>query len=289
MESVSSSEFAIETDSKYHFRTDSESMKTEWIDLLSKYRMNCRDVPIQIDCPQDHQFADAFTLRVPLVSGHQFTLIFIAIIERLLNSTVPSDVADLITRYVNVTKRVDWFDDAVPHSKNIDIADKMNITRGGYTFGTVLCGDGEPLDRSRYTKYEVVFKINKMDYGFYIGYVFGSIQEIDFEEILGWGSNKKNSVGIGINRNKFTFYDDYHHRCMLKCQSENGPSTFPKQRQYWRVSWDLIDKEMEISLLNQQETDWILMTSYAMKQEHFDVIPAITLLDKDNSITLLSE
>ena len=74
VESVSSSEFAIKTDSKYHFRTDSESKKTKWIDLLNKYRMNCIDIPIQISCPRDHQFDEAFTLRVPYDDEYPYSV-----------------------------------------------------------------------------------------------------------------------------------------------------------------------------------------------------------------------
>ena len=128
-----------------------------------------------------------------------------------------------------------------------------------------------------------------MRYGFSVGYVFGSIQEVDLQEELGYGFNKKKSVGIWIGENKFYLHDEDHSFKQLECESEDGPSTFPKQEQYWRVSWDLIDYEMEISVLNQQETVWIPMTHYAMKKEHRDVIPAFCLSLKGDSITLLSE
>ena len=223
----------------------------------------------------------------PSVSEYQFIMIFVGIMERVLNKPVSSDISHLIIRYVNVTKRLDYSNDR--HCGNFEILDNATINKRTHGYRTVLCGDGEPLDRSRGTKYEIVFRINKMGYRFFIGYVFGSIQEIDFEECLGGHSNKKNSVGIRIVGNKFHLYEEDHYRKQLECESEDGPSRFTEQGQIWRVSWDLIDNEMEISVLNQQETDWIPMIHYAMKQEHRDVIPALGLYDKDDSITLLSE
>ena len=225
-----------------------------------------------------------------LVSDYQFIFIFVGVIERVLNTTVSSDISRLITRYVHLLKRLDSFSQTVRKSRNIVVVNGVTITkRSGNKYGTVLCGDGGPLDRSRWTKYEVVLRINKIVYGFHIGYVFGSIQEVDFKWRLGDGRNKKNSVGIRIGWNGFYLYDENHYDKQSKCESEDGPSTFPKQGQIWRISWNLIDNEMKISVLNQQETDWIPMTHYAMKQEHCDIIPAFTLSYKDESITLLSE
>ena len=86
-------------------------------------------------------------------------------------------------------------------------------------------------------------------------------------------ANKKSSVGI----------------CIVRNESADGPSAFLQQGKIWRVSWDLVDNVMEISALNQQETDWIPMARYAMKQKHRDVIPAFSLLGHGDSITLLSE
>ena len=126
---------------------------------------------------------------------------------------------------------------------------------GGSTY-TVLFGDAEPLDRSRCTKCEVVFMINKMECGFSIGYVFGSIRkfgEIKWMWELGWRQNGRKSVGIYISANKFFLNDKDHSFKELECEAEDGPSTFPEQGQIWRVSWDLIHNEMEISALNQEE------------------------------------
>ena len=239
----------------------------------------------------DHQSSTekAKFKKCPLVSEHEFILIFICLFERMLSATISPDISNLITMFVGPSKRVDYFSETVPKSKYVDIVNGMTITKKFFGRDTVLCGDGESLDRSRGTKYEVVFRINLMHYGFYIGYVFGSIQEIDFEERLGCGSNKKNSVGIGIYRNRFYLDDEDHTFEQLKRESEDGPSTFPKQGQIWRVSWDLMDNQMEISVTNQQETDWIPMIHYAMKHEHQDVIPALSLFANDDSITLLAE
>ena len=128
-----------------------------------------------------------------------------------------------------------------------------------------------------------------MEIALYIGYVFGSIQDIDLEGRLGWKSNKWSSEGIWIRGNGFYLYDGDHSFKRSECESEDGPSTFPEQGQYWRVSWDLTRNEMEISVLNQQETVWIPMTRHAMKQWHCNIIPGFTLRDKGDSITLLSE
>ena len=279
VESVSSSEFVIETDSKYHFRTSSEWKKTEWINLINKYRADC--------------YSFQRVTGAPLVFDHRFTSIYIGNVERVHNTTVPSDILFLIARYVDATKRVDWFSQTVRKSRNIDIFDEVTIIKrgeDGHGYDTVLCGDGGPLNRSRWTKYEVVFRINKMSSrGFRIGYVFESIQYVDFENGLGWGSNTWLTVGITIKENEFYSFDEDIFNKPLECESEDGPSTFPKQGQIWRVSWDLIDNEMEISVLNQQGTDWIPMIHYAMKQKHRDVIPAFSLHSKGDSITLVSE
>ena len=225
----------------------------------------------------------------PLVSEQEFVLIFVCFFERVLNAMISADISNLITLYVGPSKTLDWFNEAVRHSKYIDIVDGMNITKRLYAPGTVLCGDGEPLDRSRWTKYEVVFRINKMRFNFYIGYVFGSIEDFDFAERLGIVPNKNNSVGIKIEESEFYLYDEGHYRKQLNCEPEDGPSTFPEQEQIWRLSWDLLCNEMKILLMNQQETGWIPMTRYAIKQEHSDIIPAFTLCSKDDSIILLSE
>ena len=62
----------------------------------------------------------------------------------------------------------------------------------------MTCGNGKLLERDRWTNYEVVFMINKIVYGLDIGYVFGSIQDVDFQGGLGFWPNEKNSVGICI-------------------------------------------------------------------------------------------
>ena len=242
----------------------------------------------------DHQSSTEIKAKFkkcPLVSEPEFILIFICLFERMLSATISADISNLITMFVGPSKRVSYFNETVPKSICVDIVNETTITKKSFGWNTVLCGDGEPLDRSRGTKYEVVFKINKMEFGFLIGYVFGSIQDVDFEEGLGYGSNEKNSVGIRVALNGFYLWaaDGYRSKKQLKCESEGGPPKFPKQGQIWRVSWDLIGNEMEISGLNQQETNWISMTHYAMKQEHHDVIPAFCLLYEDDSITLLSQ
>ena len=226
---------------------------------------------------------------MPLLIEQEFVLIFICFFERVLNVMISADISNLITLYLEPSKMLDWFNEAVPHSKYIDIVDGVNITKRLYAPGTVLCGDGEPLDRSQFTKYEVVFRINKMRFNFYIGYVFGWIEDFDLEERVGIGSNNKNSVGFNISRNKFYLYDTGQYRKQLKCEPEEGPSTFPEQEQIWRLSWDLIRNEMNILLMNQRGTGWIPMIHYAMREEHYEVIPAFSLLFKDDSITLLSE
>ena len=177
-----------------------------------------------------------------LVSDHQFVLIFLGIIERDINTTIPSDVSFLITRYADVTKRVDWC-----KSQSIGIMDDHAITKTEiYGMGTVLCGDGAQLDRSRWTKFEVVFRINKMSsYIFQIGYVFGSAQDFNFGQILGRGSNEKNSVGISIGWNKFLLCDEDHSNKRLKCEAMGRPHTFPQWKQIWRVSWDLNDYNIQ--------------------------------------------
>ena len=135
----------------------------------------------------------------PLVGEQEFVLIFISFSNRVLNTKFSADLSNLITLFVGPSKRLDWFNETVRHAKNIDIVNGVRACG----FGTVLCGDGEPLDRSQGTKYEVVFRINKMEYGFRIGYVFGSVQNFNFSGSLGFGSNKKNSVGIRIWKNTF--------------------------------------------------------------------------------------
>ena len=98
----------------------------------------------------------------PLVGEQEFTLIFVCFFERVLNAMISADISNLITLYVGPSKRLGWFNKAVHHSKYILIVDEINITKRLYAPATVLCGDGEPLDRSRWTKYEVVFRINEM-------------------------------------------------------------------------------------------------------------------------------
>ena len=127
-----------------------------------------------------------------------------------------------------------------------------------------------------------------MKYGFYIGYIYGSIHEFDFEDGLGFGTNKRNSVGIGIESNGFYLDDEDHFNERLQCESADAPSSFKEKEQIWKISWDLIDRKMEISLKDQQR-GFILMTHITMKEEHHDVVPAITLHWKDDSITLLTE
>jgi len=203
---------------------------------------------------------------------------------------VSSDVRHLIIRYANAAKRVNTFNDAIHHSRNINNSKDATFTKRTGGVGTVLCAEREPLDKSRWTKCEVVFRINRIEsFGLSIGYVFGSIQDVDIEGVLGVHSNRKNSVGIVIRWNSFALYDDNHYHKRLKYESEDGPSKFPKQGQFWRLRIGGLNNEMQISVLNQEETDWIPMMHHSMGEEHRDIIPAFSLWDKGHSITLLSE
>ena len=235
----------------------------------------------------------------PLLSEQKFILIFISFMERALCDTISADISNLITLFVGSSK-LDWFNNKLRKSHPRyyflpKLINRVTIIKesGGGRPSTVLFGDAEPLDSSRYTKYEIVFMINKMKCGFSIGYVIGSIRkgykhgDINWMWELGWRQNGEKSVGIYISANKFFLNDRYHTFKQLECEAENGPSTFPERGQIWRVSWDLIDNEMEISVLNQREMGWIRTIHYAMNWEHCDVIPAISLGDKDDSITLL--
>ena len=228
-----------------------------------------------------------------IVTDREFVLIFITFMQRIcmLYSTVPSDISHLITMYADARSRIIWINNRVHKSDSIHVADGMTITKGeSGKYGTVIFGHGGSLDRSRATKYEIAFRINEMvsTHGFFIGYVYGLIQNIDVDVALGVRSNEKNSVGIWLRSNGFYLLDQDHSFKKLKC--ETLPlSRFPKPGQFWRVSLDLIDNEMEISMMDQQGTDCFPMLHYLMKQEHRDVIPAFSLYANDlkrDSITL---
>ena len=223
--------------------------------------------------------------KSPIISERGFILIFIAFFERVLNATISSDISSLIIDYMEPIIRLDFNESK---SRGIAAVEEDDIELNAYTgCNTVLFADGELLDRSRGTKYEVVFRINKMKYAPYIGYVFGSIQAVDFERRLGFGPNKENSMAICVGENAFYLCDKNHCHEPLEREFTDELSTFPKQGQIWRVSWDLIDNEMEISVLNQQETDWISMTHYAMEKQHQHIIPAINMSVRGDSIVLL--
>lgn len=227
----------------------------------------------------------------PIVTERDFVLIFISFFERLLHSTVSSDISRVITMYVvtRIRNRIIWINNSVCKSETIDILDGVTVTKGrcdkSPQSSSILCGDGTQLDSTRGTEYEVVFKINKLSlYGFFIGYVYGSIHDVDVECELGDGTNRMHSVGIEIGGNKYYLFDEDHSSKQFNCVS------VPGQGQIWRVTWDLANNKMEISVMNKQETDWIdIGIRYAMKQEHQRVIPAFSLFAEGDSITLVRE
>ena len=223
---------------------------------------------------------------------HEFIKIYIGFMERVLNFTVSSDIVQLINLYAVTPKRIKWFDDKIRKSKDIQIVDGVTISlKSNNGCVSVLCGDGEPLDISRWTKYEMMFKINNMGYDFCIGYVFGQIQDFDFEDALGMRANKWNSVGISIDEEGFYLYDESRSREQLKCEAdlEEVLAIMTQHELIWRVSWDLVENEMEISVMNQEKAVWVPMVHYAIKEKHRKVIPALSLWDEGDSITLLSE
>ena len=260
-------------------------MMRENLDFFSNYHLET-----MASSHSDGPFVQIEPFKGPLVSEQEIVFIFICSFERVLNTIISSDISNLISLYVEPSKRLGWINKAIQMTL-WRVHDGVTITSRDKGYCTVLCGDGESLGRSQYTKYEVVFRINKIGNfnGLHIGYIFGSIQDVDFEWGLGVELNKKNSVGIGIRWNKFYLYDECYSYKKLKCDSDDRPSTFPERGQYWRISWDLVRNEMKISMLNQQETDWIPMIHYVMKKNHRDVIPAFSLRHKGDSITLLSE
>ena len=212
------------------------------------------------------------------VTDRDFVLIFIGFLERVFNSTIPSGISHLVSLYADAQNRIIWINNLNWKSEHIRIEDGSTI-QGGY--GTVLLGDPKALNISQIPKYEVVLKINEKAYrhGFYVGYVFAPIEEFHFNCCVGYTDNGSNSVGIEIRSNKFYLYNRNYHGAPLKCKAEDAPSTIPPHGQFWRVTWDLIHNEMEISVLNEQEADWIPMLHYAMKEEHGDVIPGISMRD----------
>ena len=213
------------------------------------------------------------------VTDRDFVLIFIGFMERVFNSTIPSGISHLVSLYADAQDRIIWINNPTYKWKDVYIEDGATIRLKGVLF----LADPAALNTSQVSKYEVVLRMNEMAYysGFCVGYVFGCIADVEFDWCLGRMNNKKNSVGIMIWRNKFYLFDEDHLQKQLQCEAEDGPSTFPLQGQFWRVTWDLIDNEMKISVLNEQETDWIPMIHYVMKEEHRDtyIIPAISMRD----------
>merc|ERR1719474_177819 len=130
------------------------------------------------------------------------------------------------------------------------------------------------MNREGDSKQEVIFKINKMEIGFDIGYILGSTQDVDFEQALGYDSNEKSSVGIGIAEDKFYLFGQEHFNERLECEAEDGPSSFPEQGQIWRVIWILDLNKMEIAAMNGQGA-WTQMIHIAIKEEHREIVPAL--------------
>ena len=239
---------------------------------------------VDLSTRMDHKSSKAKVQSTifPNVTDRKFVFIFICALERVLNITVSSDISRFITMYADLRNRIIWIDDSMPKSASISIMDGVNMTKKTFGHGIVLCGDGKLLDGNEGPKFEVVFRINKMGYVFSIGYIFGSNPAVNFEVGLGVGSNSKSSVGIRIWKNEFYLDDRDNFEEKLQCQTKN--SILPEQGQIWRVSWDMSRKEMEISVMNQQEMDWIPMIRYAMDVKHCHVIPAFSLPRLGDSI-----
>lgn len=216
---------------------------------------------------------------------------FIFSIQRSLTRTIPTEIMELITFMFGITVRITTFNESLERSSKIDILNGTtirNTSRRGMG-GTVICGDGIPMNRERAEKQEVVFKINEMDMGLFIGYISsGSAGSVNFEDVLGMKSNKEKSVGIGITRKKFYLFDKEHLREDLNCEAEEGPSSLMKQGQIWRVIWNLDLDKMEIIVMNQQRA-WTAMVSIAIGKEHQEIIPAFSLCSHRDSISLLPE
>ena len=226
----------------------------------------------------------------PTVTEREFLSALFACIEREFTLLVPSEVANVITKYVGSQNGIISIRSRVCKASNIDIVYGSTIRKSsGGAWGTVLFTEQNPSQSSRRTKYEVAFRINKMREAFYIGYVFGMIEYYDFHRSLGSGTNGKISVGIEIEGDRIYLYDENPMYKMLKCESKDGPRKFPKPGQIWKINWDLLEHEIKISVMNKQETEWIQMVHHAIRNKYEDVIPGLSLWDEGDSLTLRTE
>eukprot|EP01084_Bolivina_argentea_P065973 120262_1 len=74
VQSTSDNTFFIETEDLQHFefKTESQSKATKWINNINKYRNNCIEMPITIECIRNAEYNCKFLLPIPFDDDYEY-------------------------------------------------------------------------------------------------------------------------------------------------------------------------------------------------------------------------